>query len=93
VNFNRIFRRAKKVVDDRGGTDALMKDAKELASVAKRKGSVTDKAKAASEAVSDPGAPGAQDDPRPAGAEKDQTRPGAGDERGAAHSGEPPQVR
>jgi hypothetical protein len=93
VNFNRIFRRAKKVVDDRGGTDALVEDAKELASVARRKGGVTDKAKAASEAVSDPGAPGAQDDPSPAGAEKDHTRPEAGDERGAARSGEPPKPR
>ena len=42
-----MFRRAKKVVDDRGGTDALKKDAQELASVAKGKGSAADKAKAA----------------------------------------------
>ena len=76
MNFSRIFRRAKKTVDDRGGTDTLVEDAKELASVAKSKGSVTDKAKAASEAVRDPGAPGAQDDPRPTGAEKERTQPG-----------------
>ena len=44
-----MFRKAKKVVDDRGGTDALKKDAQELASVAKGKGSAADKAKAALE--------------------------------------------
>ena len=60
MDLNRMFRRAKKVVDDRGGTDALKKDAQELASVAKGKGSVTDKAKAAVDAVKDPGAPGGE---------------------------------
>ena len=67
-----MFRRAKKVVDDRGGTDALKQDAQELASVAKGKGSVADKAKAAANAVKDPGAPGEESrkrtgDDRPAG--------------------------
>ena len=60
MDLNRIFRRAKKVVDDRGGTDALKEDAQELASVAKGKGSVADKAKAAADAVKDPGAPGGE---------------------------------
>jgi hypothetical protein len=58
MDLNRLFRRAKKVVDDRGGSDALKKDGQELADIAKGKGSVTDKAKAAAEAVKDPGAPG-----------------------------------
>ena len=60
MDLNRLFRRAKKVVDDRGGTDALKKDAQELAAVAKGKGSAADKAKAAAEAVKDPGAPGGE---------------------------------
>ncbi len=55
-----MFRKAKKVVDDRGGTDALKKDAEEVADVAKGRGSVTDKAKAAAEAIKDPGAPGGE---------------------------------
>jgi hypothetical protein len=60
MDLNRLFRRAKKVVDDRGGTDALKKDAQELAAVAKGKGSAADKAKAAADAVKDPGAPGGE---------------------------------
>ena len=58
MNLGRIFRRTKTVVDDRGGVDALKEDASEVAAVAKSKGSVTDKAKAAGEALQDPGAPG-----------------------------------
>jgi hypothetical protein len=91
MDFNRIFRRAKKAVDDRGGTGALMKDAKELASVARGKGSVGDKAKAASKAVRDPGAPGAQDDPTRARAAKDQPRPAADSAPRKAPSEQPPQ--
>jgi hypothetical protein len=60
MDLNRIFRRAKRVVDDRGGTDALKEDAQELAAVAKGKGSAADKAKAAADALKDPGAPGGE---------------------------------
>jgi hypothetical protein len=60
VRLGSIFRRTKKVVDDRGGVDALTKDAQELAAVAKGKGSASDKAKAASAALKDPGAPGGE---------------------------------
>jgi hypothetical protein len=58
MKLNQLFKRAKKVVDDRGGTDALKQDAQELADVAKGRGSASDKAKAAAEALKDPGAPG-----------------------------------
>jgi hypothetical protein len=61
VDFGRIFRRAKNAVDDRGGMDALKEDAEELAAVAKGKGSLADKGKAASEAIKDPGAPGEEE--------------------------------
>jgi hypothetical protein len=64
VDLNRLFRRAKKVVDERGGTGALKEDAEELAAVAKRRGSVGDKAKAAADAIKDPGAPGGEGRPR-----------------------------
>jgi hypothetical protein len=65
VDFNRLFRRTKKVVEDRGGTDALKKDAQEVADVAKGRGSIGDKAKAAAEALKDPGAPGEEHPHRP----------------------------
>jgi hypothetical protein len=57
VDLNRLLRRAKKVVDERGGTKALKEDAEELVDVAKGRGSTGDKAKAAAEALKDPGAP------------------------------------
>ena len=59
VNFRSLADRAKKVVDKRGGTDALKEDAEELKDIATGKGSASDKAKAAAEALKDPGKPGA----------------------------------
>jgi hypothetical protein len=58
VNLRRLTDQAKKLVDKRGGTDALKEDAEELKDVAKGEGSLKDKAKAAGEAIKDPGAPG-----------------------------------
>lgn len=60
VNFRRLADRAKKVVDKRGGTDSVKEDAEELKDIAKGEGSLKDKAKAAGEALKDPGAPGGQ---------------------------------
>jgi hypothetical protein len=60
MDFNKLFRRAKKEIDDRGGTGALKEDAEELAAVAKGQGSITDKAKGAADALKDPGAPGGE---------------------------------
>ena len=66
VNFRRLTDQAKKIVDKRGGTDSLKEDADELKDIAKGKGSLKDKAKAAGEAIKDPGAPGAQTErPKP----------------------------
>jgi hypothetical protein len=67
MDFNKLFRRAKKVVDDRGGTDALKEDAQEVADVARGRGSAGDKLKEAAEALKDPGAPGEDRPKRPAG--------------------------
>ena len=61
VNFRSLADRAKKVVDKRGGTDALKEDAEELKDIATSKGSVKDKAKAAGQAIKDPGAPGGEE--------------------------------
>jgi hypothetical protein len=59
VNLNRLKKaadKAKDQVDKRGGTDALKEDAGELKGIAKGKGSLKDKAKAAGKAIKDPGA-------------------------------------
>ena len=65
VNFRRLADQAKKVIDKRGGTDALKEDAEELRDIARGEGSVTDKAKKAGKAIKDPGAPGAEKPKKP----------------------------
>ena len=67
MDFNKLFRRAKKVVDDRGGTDALKEDAQEVAAVARGRGSAGDRLKEAADRLKDPGAPGEDRPKRPAG--------------------------
>jgi hypothetical protein len=61
VNLRRLTDQAKKIVNKRGGTGALKEDADELKDIAAGKGSLKDKAKAAGEAIKDPGAPGEQE--------------------------------
>jgi hypothetical protein len=63
MKLNKLFDKAKKTIDDRGGMDALKADAEELKGIAKGKGSLTDKAKAATAAIKQPGAPKADADP------------------------------
>jgi hypothetical protein len=58
MDLNKLTDQAKKLIDDRGGTDALKEDATELKDIATGEGSLTDKAKAALDAVKDPGAAG-----------------------------------
>ena len=60
MNLKQLTDRAKNLVSRRGGTDAHKEDAEELKDIAKGEGSVKDKAKAAGEAVKEPGAPGGQ---------------------------------
>lgn len=60
MNLKRLFDKAKKTVDDRGGMEALKQDAEELKGVAKGKGSLVDKAKGAAAAIKEPGAPGSE---------------------------------
>ena len=55
MNLRDLATRAKELVDKRGGTGSLKEDAEELKNIAKGEGSVTDKAKAAAEALKDPG--------------------------------------
>jgi len=79
VNFRRLTDKAKDVVDKRGGVDSLKDDAAELQKIAKGKGSLKDKAKAAGKAVKDPGAKGperAGEHKQPPGARPEADEPG-----------------
>jgi hypothetical protein len=76
MRLNDLVNRAKKVVDQRGGTDALKEDAQELKDIASGKGTAQEKAKRAAEALKEPGAPGGQD--RPAEGRTGQNQPAEG---------------
>lgn len=56
MGLSSLFKKAKKTVEDRGGTDSLKQDAAELKDIATGEGSLSDKAKDAVEAVKEPGA-------------------------------------
>ncbi len=58
MRLNDLMNRAKRIVDQRGGTDALKEDAQELKDIASGKGTTQEKAKRAAEALKEPGAPG-----------------------------------
>jgi hypothetical protein len=62
VNFKKLTDKAKQQVDKRGGTDALKGDLDELKDIAKGKGSIKDKAKAAGQAIKEPGKRGNEPD-------------------------------
>ena len=61
-SLKKVADKAKDQVEKRGGTDALKEDANELKGIAKGKGSLKDKAKAAGKAIKDPGAKGEHPD-------------------------------
>jgi hypothetical protein len=71
MDFKKLAAKAKDTIDKRGGVDSLKADAEELKKVAKGGGGITDKAKAAAQALKDPG-------------ERRKDR-GPGHEGGAAH--------
>jgi general stress protein YciG len=58
MDFKRLSQQAKRLIDRRGGTKSLKEDADELRDIARGEGSLSDKAKAAAEAVKEPGAKG-----------------------------------
>jgi hypothetical protein len=73
MNLKRLTSRAKELVDKRGGTDSVKQDAAELKDIAAGKGPLKDKAKAAAEAIKQPGA--ASEKPEPASShERDPSR-------------------
>lgn len=57
MDLKKLFNKAKKTVDDRGGVESLKADAQELKDIASGKGSLGDKAKGAAAAIKAPGAP------------------------------------
>jgi hypothetical protein len=58
VNLRRLTGQAKRMIDKRGGMKALQADATELKDVVTSDESLADKAKDATSAIKDPGAPG-----------------------------------
>jgi hypothetical protein len=78
MDLKSLFNKGKKMVDDRGGVDSLKEDASELAGIAKGKGSITDKAKEAAEAVKEPGTnePAAQHPDHPNREHRAEPEPG-----------------
>jgi hypothetical protein len=56
VDFEQLKKKAKEIVDERGGVEALKEDANELKDIAEREGTLADKAKAAAAALKEAGA-------------------------------------
>jgi hypothetical protein len=65
MNLKRLTTRAKDLVDKRGGTDSVKQDAAELKDIAAGKGPLKDKAKAAAEAIKQPGSGSAPKSSKP----------------------------
>lgn len=55
MDFKKLADKAKKTMDDRGGTDRLKQDAERLRDIATGPGSPKDKARAAGDALKEPG--------------------------------------
>ena len=83
MNFKSLQRKAKQLIDRRGGTDSLKADAEELKNIAKGPGSVADKAKRAGDALKEPGGKGPD---TPAGPRSPGTDESASPERTAEPS-------
>ena len=56
MNFRSLSKMAKRVVDHRGGTDAVKADAERLKNIARGQGTLSEKGKRAAEALREPGA-------------------------------------
>jgi hypothetical protein len=87
MDFKKLADKAKDTIEKRGGVDSLKVDAEELKKVAKGKGSLTDKAKAAAAAIKEPGSR-QEHKPKPEG-EKHPAK-GAGNPSDTPRKGGPP---
>jgi hypothetical protein len=88
MDFKKLADKAKKTIDERGGVESLKADAEELKRVAKGKGSLTDKAKAAAQAIKEPGERREGKAATQAG-EKHSAAPTTGEKHPAQHAGNP----
>lgn len=77
MDFKRLSQQAKHLFDRRGGSKSLKEDADELRDIARGQGSLSDKAKAAADAIKEPGAkePGAKEPDAPPPAAPPQPPP------------------
>ena len=77
MDFKRLSQQAKRLIDKRGGSKSLEEDADELRDIARGQGSLSDKAKAAADAIKEPGAkePGAKEPDAPPPAAPPQPPP------------------
>jgi len=75
MDLRRLAGKAKELVDKRGGVQSVKEDAEELRGIAGGSGSAADKAKAAAEAVKDPGAAGPTETPGPPREQRQLERP------------------
>jgi hypothetical protein len=77
MDFKRLSQQAKRLIDRRGGSKSLKEDADELRDIARGEGSLSDKAKAAADAIKEPGAkePGAKEPDAPPPAAPPQPPP------------------
>jgi hypothetical protein len=58
MDYSKLAKRARKIVDERGGTKSVVDDLKELKDIAAKDEGLKEKAKDAAAALKDPGAPG-----------------------------------
>ena len=77
MNFKRMADKAKRLIDDRGGTDKLKQDAERLRNIATGPGTAKEKAKAAGEALKQPSPTAPSDSGSEADQQGSQARPGS----------------
>jgi hypothetical protein len=92
MDFKGLQRKAKQLIDRRGGTDSLKADAEELRDIAKSPGSIADKAKRAGDALKDPAAkrPDTPSSPRTPVTDKPAPPAPGADAPGTPKPGHPP---
>jgi hypothetical protein len=88
MDFKKLADKAKKTIDERGGVESLKGDAEQLKKVAQGKGSLTDKAKAAAQAIKEPGDRRESKAARPGG-RKQSPQGVSGEKHPAQHAGNP----
>jgi hypothetical protein len=88
MNLGQLASKARELVQRRGGTESLKQDAEEVRGIASGQGSVGDKAKAAAEALKDPGAGETEATPEQGSAPQAAEQPADAAERGRRGRGE-----